>query len=46
MPPTSTGSPLTLVNVCFCHIADVPLALTNVRFGGKADMTQTGRYVG
>ena len=27
------------------HIADVPPALMNVRFGGKADMTRTGRYV-
>jgi hypothetical protein len=32
-------------NVCFWHIADVSLALTNVRYRGKADMTRAGRYV-
>ena len=41
MPPTSTGSPLTLVNVCFWHKADVRTALMNVRFEGKTDMTRT-----
>ena len=28
------------------HIADVPLAPTNVCFRGITDMTRTGRYVG
>ena len=27
-------------------LSDMPTALTNVRFGGKTDMTRTGRYVG
>jgi hypothetical protein len=38
-----------LRNVCLWHKADIPAVLTKVRyrrFGGKADMTLTGRYVG
>ena len=31
--------------VCFWHIADVPIALMNVRFEGKADMARTCQYV-
>ena len=28
------------------HFSDIPPALTNVRYRGKANMTRTGRYVG
>jgi hypothetical protein len=32
-------------HVRYCHIADMPLAATNVGFGGKTDITVVGRNV-
>ena len=35
------GTRLAAPNVCYWHIADVQLALKNVCFGGRTDMTRT-----
>ena len=32
-------------DVRYWHFSDIPLAPTNVRYRGKADMTRTARYV-
>ena len=38
---TYRGLPIHELDVCYWHKADMLNALTNVRFGGKTDMTRT-----
>jgi hypothetical protein len=38
-PPTIISK--SGLNVCFWHLADIQVVVSNVRFWGKADMTRT-----